>query len=1266
MSGMEAALASGLLDVVGNKLSSLISSESSATMGVNKDLSKLQDIHGEVTSWLSSFRNRAIPSDLSLRWVMKLRNLANEIYDLLDEVYLEDEEWRIENNFDKDATVDFPQLRFLTFQDKVAHKVEEIKVTFDVIAKERSDANTIMLNLQVDQVVQSKDKEIKEQSVSNFVEDSQIPSRDHLKNEIVSKLVESNEGEDGHIVSIIGLGGSGKTTLAQQICQDDKIKGHFKDMIFWVHISQEFCTEKLIGKVFEAITGLKSDAVAHQHMLCTISNKLSGKRFLLVMDDAWHEDRHDWEKVMMLLNGGASGTKILVTTRNQNVAKAVASRLAFKLPFLAEGESWSFFLKSSGCVEEDLDSYFIQVGKDIVKKCGGLPLAIKTLGSILRERSGINSWRAIRDGNLWDEETMECQVFASLILSYIYLKDHLKECFTFCSIFPKGYKINKDCLIEQWMAHGFIKLKKEELAEDIGNEYFDALMNVGFLQSPIERRPEKSVACKMHELIHDLTRYILQNEVVTSPPADCSRKCRYLSLTTCYDNVERGLFDKVRAVCVSGCNPSFDDHLVDKSCYIRSVVLDYAIDTLFPLFILRLGHLRYLEIHRVRCTELPEAISGCWNLQSLHFIICKGFVMLPQSIGKLSKLRTLELNCISDLEILPESIANCQNLESLKINYCEKLREIPTSVGRMENLRVLLIVRCSSLQLPSEFNGEFNNLQTVNLYGCRSLQDLPSTFVCHMLHTLDLSETKITLLPQWVTSFGTLECINLRNCKELLELPKGIANLRNLAVLDITGCSKLKCMPSGFGQLTGLRHLSLFAVGCGPDDARISDLENLDMLHNGHMTITNLKYLKDPSDAKKAMLKKKNLWSLELDWSLSQTEDELLSDMEQDQGVLNALEPPLEIKYLAVRGYRGSYLPHWMEKQNDFFSTGVLLKKTSPCQFLSLTKMTLEGFPNMKYVRGPLEFASLKSLYLLKMANLEEMWTTTNDFGTPGGELGAQHCFPVLSELCITCCPKLNVKPYLPPSLVTLSFQESNEQLLSPGSFSHLHLPLVEESSSSCSIPSAVSHLRDLRLTEMTGSPSSWEMLQYHTALVTLNIDSCSDLTALPESIRSLTSLRNLHINGCPTLGLLPEWLGELSSLQSLSVFTTWMIDSLPQSTKNLTSLTMLQISGWHNMKQLPGVIQHLTSLELLNLGGCSALTMLPEWIGELSALRRLWVQHCSPIQCLPQSIQRLTALRELKISWCPGLYRRYKRGLGPDWHLVSHIPEVRIEGYIE
>ena len=1267
MSAMEAALVSGLSKVVGNKLGSMISSEFAAITGVKKDLSELQGVHAEITSWLSMLSDRAIDSDPSLRWLMKLRNLLNDIYDLLDEVYLKHEKHRIDRDHDKHAmAVCFcGKPKLLLFRWKVAHKIKAIKVEFDAIVKQKSDANTVLHNLHLDQLIQSKNKTTREPSLLSNNKESKIPSRDHVKSEIVLELVESKKGDAGRIVSIVGLGGSGKTTLAQHICHDDKIKVHFKDTIFWIHVSQEFCRDKLIGKLFEAIIGHRSDHHAQQHMLRVISKKLSGNKFLLVLDDAWHEDRHDWENFMVLLDNGAPGSKILLTTRNQSVANAVESKVVFKLAFLSEEESWSFFLKSCGWIEEDLGYDFIEVGKDIVKQCGGVPLAIKILGSVLCERRGINTWRAIRESNLWDEENIEARVFASLKLSYIYLKDHLKQCFTFCSIFPKGSKINKGYLIEQWMAHGFIKLKKEELAQDIGSEYFDSLMKAGFLQDPVETLPQRSVSCKMHDLIHDLTQYILRNEVVTSlqknMTTDCSQNCRYLSLTSCSGKVERGLFYKVRAVYVSGGNPSFDN-LVKKSFYVRSVVLDYAVDTPFPLFVLKLEHLAYLEIHNVSCTELPEAISGCWNLQSLHLIGCKGFVTLPKSIGELKKLQTLEFNCITDLETLPQSIGNCRDLQSLQLNYCGKLREIPSSVGRLRKLSVLHIIGCSSLkQLLLQFNGELSNLLTVNLHGCRGLEDLPSKFSCPKLRTLHLSETKITVLPQWITSIGTLECIYLQNCKELLELPKDIINLKHLEVLNLVGCSKLQCMPSGLRQLTRLRNLGSFAVGCGGDDARISELENLDMI-SGHMKITNLKYLKDPSEAEKAMLKRKNIWSLELSWSSSQTKEELVSDVEQDQCVLNALEPPSTIMSLKICGYRSPILPSWMAKQNDSSCcAGTVFKQASLCPFLSLTKMTLEEFHNLKYICGLLVFASLKSLNLLRMANLEELWTTTSGFEIQGEESEAQQCFPVLSEVCITCCPKLNVKPYFPPSLLSLSFEESNEQLLSPCSFSRLLPRPANESSSSCNVQSAAPCIRELQLRNMMGSSSSWELLQNHTELEVLHIQCCNDLKQLPDSIRNLTSLRVLWIMECKRLRMLPEWLGELYSLQSLYVLVTPLIDSLPQSAKYLTSLISLQICRWDKMKELPDVIQHLTSLQVLNLGLCPALTVLPECIGQLSALRSLQIQHCYALQCLPQSLQRLTALRELHISFSPGLARRYKQGVGPDWQLVSHIPDVRI-----
>ncbi|XP_066365816.1 disease resistance protein RGA2-like [Miscanthus floridulus] len=1229
MSGMEAALASGVLKVAGDKLVSLLATEFAAITGVQRDLSELQDIHAEITGWLSAARDRAIQSEPQSLWVVKLKDVAYDIDDVLQEVQLEAEKQKMERDDDKSAIAGCfcAKPKAFAFRYKMAHKIKAIKVRFAAIVKQRSDVNTLVPR---DQHVGTSYRTVGKMYWLSEVPESEIPCRDQEKDAIISKLVECNAGENSMVVSIVGLGGSGKTTLAKHICHDVKIKEHFGDEIFWVHVSQEFDFEKLNGKLFQTIVGDNSDRHPPQHMAQKISEKLSNKKFLLILDDAWHEDRHDWEQFMVQLKCGAPETRIMLTTRDQKVADAVKSRHTFDLAFLSESESWNLFLKGSGWAEQDLSSDYVQVGKEIIKRCGGVPLAIRTLGAVLRDKKQISTWRAIRDNNLWNVPRINDRVFASLKLSYIHLADELKQCFTFCSIFPKGYGIQKDRLIAQWIAHGFINAMNGEQPEDIGRDYLDSLVKVRFLQEAYGSW--NTDIYNMHDLIHDLTRQILKDELVTCVPIhtteEFTHRYRYLSLTSFTENVDKGLFDKVRALYISDSKPSFDT-TVKNSCCMRSVVLDYAIDTPFSLFILKFEYLGYLEIHNVSFTTVPEAISRCWNLQSLHFVNCKGFVTLPESVGKLRKLRTLELCCITDLESLPQFIGDFYVLQSLQLYACTKLREIPSSLGRIENLCVLDIERCSSLQqLPSDIIGEFKNLRTINFNGCTGLQDLPSTLSCHTLRTLNLSGTKVTMLPQWVTSIDTLECIDLEGCEELRELPKGIANLKRLAVLNIRGCSKLCCLPSGLGQLTRLRKLGLFVVGCGADDARISELENLDMI-GGRLVITNLKYLKNPSDAEKACLKRKtSIQSLVLNWSLSDTEEELVSDMEHDWGVLNALEPPSQIEDLDIYGYRGPCLPGWMMKQNDssYCEGGIMLKQTTASHFLRLTWLTLERFPNLRHMRGFVELPSLKTLVLDEMPNLEELRTTSSGFETGEKELAAQYPFPVLSSLRIRGCPKLNGSPYFPPSLEHMALDRSNVQLLSTGRFSH-QLP---------SMHALVPRLKSLELIEVTGSSSDWELLQHLTKLKELSIYSCNDLAQLPESMRNLTSLERLCISGCPAVGTLPDWLGELHSLRRLEL-------------------------SMGDLKQFPEAIQHLTSLEHLNMLSGPALTVLPEWIGQLSALRSLSIQDSPALQYLPQSIQRLTALEELLINGCPSLAARYKLGAGPDWHLVSHIRSVCI-----
>jgi len=320
-----------------------------------------------------------------------------------------------------------------------------------------------------------------------------------------------------------------------------------------------------------------------------------------------------------------------------------------------------------------------------------------------------------------------------------------------------------------------------------------------------------------------------------------------------------------------------------------------------------------------------------------------------------------------------------------------------------------------------------------------------------------------------------------------------------------------------------------------------------------------------------------------LDWSLNEGEEELASDMEQEQGVLSALEPPSHIESLKIKGYQGLCLPRWLMEQNgSSYCEGTTLKQTGPCQYLSLTNLTLSHFPNLKHMRGLVKFPSLKDLKLLEMASLEELWTTTRGFEIQEEELSAQYCFPAVSNLSIRDCPKLRtIKPYFPPSLESLCLHETNNlQLLSPGNFSHLLPPPANESSSSSTLHSAAPLFKQLQIHGMKGSSPGWELLQHHTYLETLWIYDCADLTQLPEGIRSLASLQRLQITGCLTLGALPEWLGELCSLRDLEVSWTPMIASLPQSIGHLTSLTNLEIKGWDNL--MLDLINHKQDLSLV------------------------------------------------------------------------------------
>ncbi|XP_028126813.1 putative disease resistance protein RGA4 [Camellia sinensis] len=228
------------------------------------------------------------------------------------------------------------------------------------------------------------------------------------------------------------------------------------------------------------------------------------ERYLLVLDDVWTDDQDEWEKLRYPLRNGADGSKIIITTRS----KRVSSQQAFESR------------------EERGYPNLLLIGKHIVKKCGGVPLAAKILGSLMRFKREESEWLHVQKSKLWNLDEGENRTFSVLRLSYDHLPSHLKRCFAYCSALPTNFEINKKKLIRLWIAEGLIQLSGDtystEKTEDTGNEYFNDLLLMSFFKAVNKYDNSNSPEFTMHDLIQDLANFVAGNEFLMLDQDDAS------------------------------------------------------------------------------------------------------------------------------------------------------------------------------------------------------------------------------------------------------------------------------------------------------------------------------------------------------------------------------------------------------------------------------------------------------------------------------------------------------------------------------------------------------------------------------------------------------------------------------------------------------------------------------------------------------------------------------------------------------------------------
>ncbi|KAJ1688939.1 hypothetical protein LUZ63_013094 [Rhynchospora breviuscula] len=592
---------STLVKIVGEKLGSAFLKEFSSLWGVKNDLETLESAISTIRDVLDDAEQYFEKNKPVYNWLMKLKEVVYDADDLLDKIYLEAEKLEKAKSYGKTSKVgnfisNANPLKPLKF--KLVNKMKSVNKRLIAIAAEKE----MYLSCLDTFVVESKKPYIENRETSSIENKDRIFGRDDEKEYIVSQLKRIDGKKNVSVISIVGIGGMGKTTLARLAFNEDELKEYFYPKI-WVYVSLNFNTENILKVMIESVSQGECKIENLNNLAVEFQKHLNGKRFLIVLDDIWNEDQEEWEKLNDILNCGENGSKIIATTRSSRVSEIIESTSPIMLKGLSEEMSWILFeQKAFSECERKPNFEILNIAKEIVKKCGGLPLALKTLGSTMRFKKSREEWLAIRDSEIWKIDD-ESKIMKSLRLSYSNFSSQLKECFTYCSILPKGRSIVKDELINQWIAHtrsmACMEVQK-------GNEYFDQLVQVGFLQNVVNNSYSGLVRCDMHDLVHDLAqsiagqRYLLVEDTGKVPNKIDS--CKYMSLINFKGKVKPTNTKKVHALHIEGCEPNVID-TISKAQNLRSLFLERILADTLPTHISKLIHLKYLCISECGFTE---------------------------------------------------------------------------------------------------------------------------------------------------------------------------------------------------------------------------------------------------------------------------------------------------------------------------------------------------------------------------------------------------------------------------------------------------------------------------------------------------------------------------------------------------------------------------------------------------------------------------------------------------------------------------------------
>uniref|UniRef100_A0A7N0RFL4 Uncharacterized protein n=1 Tax=Kalanchoe fedtschenkoi TaxID=63787 RepID=A0A7N0RFL4_KALFE len=1046
--------------------------------------------------------------------------------------------------------------------------------------------------------------------------------------EMIIRLINSREGNDDalRVIPIVGMGGIGKTTLAGMVFHEYKSvdnnssNGHVFEVKGWACVSDEFDAARVIKSLLESITGQESKLNNSLELLQQeLKIKLQDKKILIVLDDLWSDKPQEWDALKTSFTVGALGSRVIVTTRNKKVAHIVCtcSDLCHELDMLGENESLSLF-ESVVFRDGNSSAYpkLKDIGKEIVSKCKGLPLAIKMIGGLLVSNGyDENEWRNVLNDKIWENNN----IIPSLRLSYFYLPLGVHICFAYCSIFPKDYLFSMEQVTMLWVGEGLIeKFCQGNRYEDVARACFTHLRSKFFFQeSSNGGRPKQMFV--MHDLVHDLALQVSRGLCVDF--RNIILQSRRLSYLQGKDESLLNNMYGIKLNCLRTFLPLREDSVVYEggTFYLKKKLLGELMSN-FKL-------LRVLSLNGYRISKLPKSVGDMKLLRLLDLSSTK-IDHLPDVICRLYNLQILILSHCRHLRRLPAEICNLVNLRCLDIDGVS-LKEMPDGIGRMTNIRTLskFVISKGKSKQVREFEGLLNLQGQLLISGLNNVEDTNDVVIAGFKNKEHLEGLTLAWQP-----------IREQDDEKVLDAIEAHTNLKSLTI-------------QGYGG----KRLSDWIVGVSPSFTAMISLSITDCFNCEALPpLGNLPFLR-------------NL-EMERLHSLQSFGVEIYGDSRTPFQALEKLVIK-EMKVLKTWCFPGVNVRAAAFQALEDLQIRTCPKLTKiPYCFPSLSGLLIESCDNLvKFEMCVEEGSSSKTAYR------HHPFKSIHIYGCPELE-EIPNSFANSEKLCIHGCKRLVSLPveWRDGVLEELTIQSTLSDLFSAEIHRFTSLKRLK-----LFIPRICSEDEDGGVVTLRLPPNLSDVtffggasLDGHAKILTElgNLQSVTQLQLFNYALDSLpdvalpSTLKSLRFNGCSTLRNIPD---QFLSGCSKSLWDLWIdncpnLECLPSTLPTLEYLQTLRISSCDRIHRWPSISSssgpnYLTNLSSLHIYNCRALECLPDGFHKATALHILQILKC-PNLCVSEAGFRFpTNLRILGISDC-GKMKPFVKTVLPTLISLKHL----------